>query len=98
MGEKDLRPNTNLPSAVTTFIGREKLVDEIERVVIMEPPECRLLTVTGAGGTGKTRVALHVARAVGRRSEYRASASLSCRRSHKTMRSNSLSSERGRCG
>ena len=64
MVENATRPNTNLPASLTTFIGREKLVDEIERVVVMEPPECRLLTLTGAGGTGKTRAALHVARAV----------------------------------
>ena len=67
MVENDLRPDTNLPAPLTTFIGREKLVDEIERVVTMEPPECRLLTLTGAGGTGKTRLALHVARAVAAR-------------------------------
>src|ERR1041385_7536345 len=51
------------PAFLTTFIGREKLVDEIERVFIAQA-DCRLLTLTGAGGTGKTRAALHAARTV----------------------------------
>src|SRR5579871_3248643 len=52
-------PN-NLPVQATSFIGREK---EIESVKILLASS-RLLTLTGAGGCGKTRLALQVASAV----------------------------------
>ena len=47
----------NLPQALTSFIGREREVDEIERLF----EHARLLTLIGAGGAGKTRLALRVA-------------------------------------
>jgi predicted ATPase len=51
----DRRPN-NLPTQPTILIGREKeLADILER---LESREVRLLTLTGPGGTGKTRLAL----------------------------------------
>ncbi len=49
-------PNT-LPLALTRFIGREREKSEVERLVATH----RLLTLTGAGGVGKTRLALAVA-------------------------------------
>jgi predicted ATPase/class 3 adenylate cyclase len=49
-------PN-NLPSQLTTFIGREAELDLVQRLL----GETRLLTLTGAGGCGKTRLALQVA-------------------------------------
>ena len=49
----------NLPSQLTPFIGREALVAEIRDR--LEQPGVRLLTLTGPGGAGKTRLALHVA-------------------------------------
>src|SRR5207247_1733829 len=49
-------PN-NLPQQVTSFIGREKEMAEIKGLL----GKTRLLTLTGAGGTGKTRLALQVA-------------------------------------
>ncbi len=56
------RPNHNLPTQATTFIGRQKEVQELlER---LEDPECRLLTIGGPGGIGKTRLALEVAQRV----------------------------------
>src|SRR5215208_1429554 len=47
-----------LPPARTSFVGREHEVVEIKRVL----PTTRLLTLTGAGGSGKTRLALEVAK------------------------------------
>jgi len=47
----------NLPVQFTTFIGREKETGEIKKLV----GSSRLVTITGAGGSGKTRLALQVA-------------------------------------
>jgi predicted ATPase/DNA-binding SARP family transcriptional activator len=47
----------NLPFQLTSFIGREKEISEIKRLLATT----RLLTLTGAGGTGKTRLSLQVA-------------------------------------
>jgi predicted ATPase/class 3 adenylate cyclase len=52
----DARPN-NLPVQVTSFVGREEQIAEVRRLL----SRTRLLTLTGAGGTGKTRLALQVA-------------------------------------
>src|SRR6266568_8564064 len=52
----DARPN-NLPADLTTFVGRQA-----EMVSVMDLLGTnRLVTLTGPGGTGKTRLALHVA-------------------------------------
>jgi predicted ATPase/Tfp pilus assembly protein PilF len=49
----------NIPAQVTSFIGREA---EIAAVAgMLENPQVRLLTLTGPGGTGKTRLSLQVA-------------------------------------
>jgi predicted ATPase len=47
----------NLPTQVTSFIGREVQVKELAELVRAH----RLVTLTGAGGVGKTRLAVHVA-------------------------------------
>ena len=52
----DARPN-NLPAQLSTFIGREEVIREVQEAL----QATRLLTLTGAGGTGKTRLALEVA-------------------------------------
>jgi hypothetical protein len=52
----DVLPN-NLPQQVTSFVGREPEMAEVKRLLA----GTRLLTVTGTGGTGKTRLALQVA-------------------------------------
>ena len=51
-------PPDNLPLELTSFIGRAREVAEVKRLLA----ERRLLTLTGAGGSGKTRLALEVAR------------------------------------
>ena len=48
----------NLPATRTSFVGREREIVEVKRTLAMT----RLLTLTGAGGSGKTRLALEVAR------------------------------------
>ncbi|HEX7170917.1 MAG TPA: BTAD domain-containing putative transcriptional regulator, partial [Rubrobacter sp.] len=48
----------NLPSRRTSFVGRGREMIEVRRTLSMT----RLLTLTGAGGSGKTRLALEVAR------------------------------------
>jgi len=52
---------TNLPFALTRFIGREAELAEIASLL----SEHRLVTITGAGGVGKTQTALRAAAAVG---------------------------------
>jgi len=54
----DTHPN-NLPIEPTTFIGREKEVVTLCNLV--RRPEVRLLTLTGPGGVGKTRLGLQAA-------------------------------------
>ncbi len=49
-------PN-NLPQQVTSFIGRDKEIDLVKQLL----GKTRLLTLTGSGGCGKTRLGLHVA-------------------------------------
>ena len=48
----------NLPAPRSSFVGREREIERVER----ELASTRLLTLTGAGGAGKTRLALEVAR------------------------------------
>lgn len=48
----------NIPLDLTRFIGREKEIAEVKRLVSQQ----RLLTLTGVGGTGKTRLSLQAAR------------------------------------
>lgn len=53
----NVRSPNNLPQQATSFIGREKQVAEIKDAL----GKTRLLTLTRAGGNGKTRLALQVA-------------------------------------
>ncbi|HYX10956.1 MAG TPA: adenylate/guanylate cyclase domain-containing protein, partial [Candidatus Acidoferrum sp.] len=52
----DARPN-NLPAQLTSFVGRGSELEEIGKLLERN----RLVTLTGPGGTGKTRLALEVA-------------------------------------
>lgn len=49
----------NLPRQLTSFIGREKEIGQLQKLLIN--PETRLITLTGPGGTGKTRLSLQAA-------------------------------------
>jgi predicted ATPase/DNA-binding XRE family transcriptional regulator len=53
---------SDLPSQLTPFIGREREVEEVMNRLLH--PDVRLLTLTGPGGVGKTRLGLEVARRV----------------------------------
>jgi len=66
LGEGEFPPlkslnQTNLPVQPTPFVGREKELGEV--FALMRDPATRLLTLTGAGGSGKTRLALQAAAA-----------------------------------
>ncbi len=51
----DVFPN-NLPTSLTRFVGREKEIGEVSKALA----EHRLVTLTGPGGAGKTRLAVQV--------------------------------------
>src|SRR5690349_6032200 len=54
-----MRPQ-NLPSQPTAFVGRSKEIEAI--AASFANPACRLLTLVGPGGIGKTRLAIEAAR------------------------------------
>jgi predicted ATPase/DNA-binding CsgD family transcriptional regulator len=62
MPERPRRGVGNLPAELTSFVGRRRELGEAKRLLAA----ARLLTVTGAGGVGKTRLASRVAAEVRR--------------------------------
>ena len=50
-------PKNNLPNELTSFIGRAEEMAEVKQLI----NEHRLVTLTGSGGTGKTRLSLQIA-------------------------------------
>lgn len=58
MTHREHRAIGNLPAAVTSLIGRRAEAAEVRRLL----GEARVVTLTGPGGVGKTRLALEVAR------------------------------------
>src|SRR5262245_58737734 len=52
--------SAHLPQSATPFVGRQDELDQITR--LLADPACRLLTLVGPGGIGKTRLALEAAR------------------------------------
>ena len=59
-GPAPAAPRSNLPLQLNSFVGRGREQAEIARLLTTT----RLLTLAGAGGCGKTRLALHVAEAL----------------------------------
>src|SRR5215472_2173459 len=56
------RVTGNLPAELTSFVGRRGELTEVRRLLA----ESRLVTLTGVGGVGKTRLALRAAAALAR--------------------------------
>ena len=54
-----LHARNNLPAQTTPFIGRERELADLARLI--DDPDTRLITVLGAGGMGKTRLAIAAA-------------------------------------
>ena len=54
------QPRHNLPTFPTSFIGRAEEIAELGS--LLDNPDCRLLTLVGPGGIGKTRLAVEIAR------------------------------------
>jgi predicted ATPase/DNA-binding SARP family transcriptional activator len=57
-------PESNLPTPVSTLVGRDRELDEI--CSTLRGGETRLLTLTGPGGAGKTRLAIEASNALAR--------------------------------
>jgi len=52
-------PRHNLPATATGFVGRERELADLRR--LLASPNTRLVTILGSGGAGKTRLALEAA-------------------------------------
>jgi predicted ATPase/DNA-binding SARP family transcriptional activator len=61
-----LRPGfeNTLPTPLTNLIGREQDIDALRHLLTQDDKPIRLLTLTGAAGSGKTRLAIHLGNVV----------------------------------
>jgi len=57
--------STNLPTLTPSFIGREPELNELTRLI--DSPECRIISLVGPGGIGKTRLAVQFATQIAER-------------------------------
>jgi predicted ATPase/transcriptional regulator with XRE-family HTH domain len=57
--------HNNLPLQLTSFVGREHEIAEIKNHLDIDRSKTRLITLTGSGGCGKTRLALETADQLG---------------------------------
>jgi class 3 adenylate cyclase len=80
-----------LPVQLTSFVGRAEQVDDVRQTLT----DTRLVTLTGAGGVGKTRLAVEVAAQM--TAEFSDGASSSCRRPRATPRIDCLDSRTAEC-
>jgi predicted ATPase/DNA-binding SARP family transcriptional activator len=60
--KQETPPKTNLPVPLTSFVGRDREIEDLRHLLNTS----RLLTLTGSGGIGKTRLAIQVANDVAR--------------------------------
>src|SRR5262245_44774786 len=58
--QKSLSESVRLPAQMTSTIGRAREIDEL--VALLRREDARLVTLTGPGGVGKTRLGLEAAR------------------------------------
>jgi transcriptional regulator with XRE-family HTH domain len=68
---EDIAPDLhNLPTTLTSLVGRGEAIERLEQLLNplrSQSPQARLVTLTGPGGCGKTRLAIEVARRATRR-------------------------------
>lgn len=65
--EPPVRPRHNLPAELSSFVGRAAELAEVRQLL----DRSRLVTLTGPGGTGKTRLALRLARTLVEKEAWR---------------------------
>jgi predicted ATPase/class 3 adenylate cyclase len=56
---RSMETPTNIPRGADAIVGRSAEIDGLRKLLLA--PDRRLVTITGIGGTGKTRLAVHVA-------------------------------------
>src|SRR5262249_34611975 len=59
-------PVSNLPRSLTMFVGRARELTALQSLMV--DPDVRMITLTGTGGVGKTRLLLELARPQGQQS------------------------------
>jgi predicted ATPase/DNA-binding CsgD family transcriptional regulator len=64
------RSGNNLPAPITSFVGRAQEIETCGALLAGAPERTRLLTLSGPGGVGKTRLALEVAAVLGRNDAF----------------------------